>query len=130
MKAPVESKAWGSTMHVFSEPTAAVSILETEQGGYCSRHLHVQRVNRFAVHSGVIQVVEYTEDGMEEVSRVTMRSGDVLDVAAGTVHRFEVLEPGIVVEVYFPVAPGCKVSHGDILRLDTGGKFDKPRAVL
>jgi len=117
----IESKVWGSAHHVFNSHAAAVSILETVAGGYCSRHSHAQRVNRFIVQSGVIDVVEYDNSGEKELSRVRMLPGSVHDVEAGVVHRFEVLEGGIVVEVYFPAKAGDKVSLDDIDRLDIGG---------
>lgn len=121
--APSETKAWGTVRHVFNDSAAAVSILETVAGTFCSRHSHAQRVNRFAVQSGAIQVVEYSADGREEVSRVSLGAGDVHDVEADVVHRFEVVESGIVVEVYFPARPGDRVSADDIKRLDIGGRF-------
>jgi quercetin dioxygenase-like cupin family protein len=117
-----ETKIWGSAKHVFSDPHAAVSILETIKGGYCSRHFHSQRVNRFVVQSGVIEVVEYNQTGELETNRTKLESGDVHDVEAGVVHRFEVIEPGMVVEVYYPQRPTDRVNHDDIVRLDIGGR--------
>lgn len=120
-RATTEKKCWGKATHVFSDPHAAVSILDTLPGGYCSRHFHSQRVNRFIVHSGVIAVVEYDLSGETEVSRNRLEAGDVCDVEAGVVHRFEVIEPGLVVEVYYPSRPTDRVSHDDIYRIDVGG---------
>lgn len=116
-----EKKIWGKALHVFASPHAAVSILDTYHGGYCSRHFHAERVNRFVVQSGAIYVVEYDPGGTIEVSRTKLQSGDMHDVEAGVVHRFEVIDPGQVIEVYFPANQNCKVSHHDIVRLDTGG---------
>lgn len=121
-RAEAETKCWGTARHVFQDPHAAVSVLRTEAGAYCSRHFHSQRVNRFVVESGVIEVVEYDPSGEHEVSRTRMEAGDVHDVEAGIVHRFEVLESGVVVEVYFPQRPTDRVSHDDIIRFDLGGK--------
>src|SRR3990167_48649 len=129
MKCLAESKVWGKATHVFHSHHAAVSILETVIGGYCSRHLHSQRVNRFIVQSGVIEVVEYNPTGELETNRTKLEPGDVHDVDAGVVHRFEVIEPGLVVEVYFPARPGAMVSHDDIQRIDLGGRI-MPRNVL
>lgn len=120
--ARTEKKVWGKVRHVFESPTAAVSVLDVEAGTFCSRHLHKQRVNRFIVQSGIIDIIEYTNDGESVVSRLRMHPGDVHDVETGVVHRFEVIEGGIVVEVYFPARPGDVVFAEDIERLDTGGK--------
>lgn len=115
----IETKIWGRAFHCFNSHNAAVSILDTVAGGYCSRHTHAQRVNRFIVHSGVIDVVEY--EGDRESKRTRMLAGSVHDVEAGVLHRFEVIEGGVVVEVYFPAKEGDKVSLDDIQRLDIGG---------
>lgn len=116
-----EVKAWGSANHIFSSPHCAVSILETEAGGYCSRHKHAHRVNRFVVTSGEIDVVEYAEDGQTETTRKRLLPGDVVDVDPGVIHRFEVVIPGMVIEVYWS-GDGAAVSLDDIERLDVGGK--------
>ena len=124
----IERKIWGMVRHVFGSPTAAVSILETDltrtgKRPFCSRHSHAQRVNRFIVQSGAIDVVEYDANGATEMARVRMNPGDMHDVEAGVVHRFEVVEPGIVVEVYFPARAGSEVRADDIMRIDRGGYF-------
>lgn len=116
-----EEKVWGTARHIFSSPHCAVSILTTVKGGYCSRHKHSSRVNRFVVSSGSIDVVEYTEDGNSETLRKTLKAGETIDVQAGIIHRFEVNEPGLVVEVYWPSNKYDEVRLTDIERLDAGG---------
>ena len=110
-----EVKAWGRVRHLFDTPQCAVSVLEVVKGGYSSRHYHEWRINRFLVQSGQIEVVHYN-GSIEE--RFVLNPGDVHDVPAKVVHRFEVIEPGIVIEVYWPAAG---VTITDIKRLDTGG---------
>ena len=119
-----EPKCWGTALHVFSTPNAAVSILETYKGYRCSRHFHAYRVNRFIVQYGSIDVVEYDPSGTQEISRIRLNPGDVHDVEAGVVHSFEVTEPGLVIEVYYPSRPTDRVSHEDITRLDEGGRVN------
>ena len=116
-----EQKIWGVVQHIFASPHCAVSILETKKGAYCSRHKHLARVNRFVVCTGSIDVVEYAEDQSEAV-RKTLGPGEIADVAAGTFHRFEVNESGLVVEVYWPASKFDEVQLTDIHRLDVGGK--------
>ncbi len=118
-----ERKVWGWVRHAFSSPLCAVSILEVEAGGYCSKHWHTDRVNRFMVHSGIIEVVEYDKYGEREIVRVRLQSGDVHDVHVHITHRFEALESGVVIEVYWPKNHASIVSLSDIERLDTGGTF-------
>jgi len=112
-----ETKAWGSVKHAFSLGQCAVSVLDVKAGGYSSRHYHRARVNRFLVVSGAIEVVEYDPTGRYEIRRRRLEADDVADVDAGTVHRFEVKQPGVVVEIYYP----ADVKQDDIERLDVGG---------
>ncbi len=114
-----ETKAWGRVHHVFDNDRAAVSVLHVEKGGYSSRHFHRHRVNRFVVVSGSIDVVLYSPTpSHHELVRTRLQAGDVYDVTSNVVHRFEVVESGIVVEVYWPDA---RLSAEDIERLDVGG---------
>ena len=122
MRIAPEEKCWGRARHVFANPHAAVSILETYKGYRCSRHFHTERINRFIVQYGSIDVVEYDPSGTQEISRIRLNPGDVHDVEAGVVHSFEVTEPGLVIEVYYPSRPTDRVSHEDITRLDEGGR--------
>lgn len=117
-----ESKAWGFVRHVFDSPHAAVSVLDTKTGAFCSRHTHEQRSNLFFVQSGVIEVVEYDHKGEMETLRKRLHPGEVHSVPAGVVHRFEVILGGVVVEVYAPGKEGDIVSINDIQRLDVGGE--------
>jgi mannose-6-phosphate isomerase-like protein (cupin superfamily) len=110
-------KTWGQVEHIFSSPFAALSVLDVKAGGYSSRHYHQHRVNRFYVKSGAIDVVQYDKSGNREVVRRTLRAGDLADVGPNIVHRFEVKEPGIVIEFYFP----ADLREDDIVRLDVGG---------
>jgi quercetin dioxygenase-like cupin family protein len=115
-----QSKAWGSVRHVFDHASAAVSVLHVERGGFSSRHYHRERINRFIVVAGAIEVVTYSSGSaaLKELSRSRLAAGDVFDVHPNIVHRFEVIESGIVVEVYWTAA---SLSFEDIVRLDTGG---------
>lgn len=119
MRAELQTKAWGTVRHAFDSPTCAVSVLHVEAGGYCSRHFHRERINRFLVITGSIDVVSYTGDAITETGRYRLAPGDITDVPAGVVHSFEVVEPGIVVEVY---APAGVVRLDDIVRIQLGGR--------
>lgn len=102
---------------MFDNANAAVSVLHVEKGGYSSRHFHRERINRFIVVSGEILVETYSTPERLE-TRNALTAGDVLDVQPNVIHRFSVVESGIVVEVYWPSA---HLSLEDIVRLDEGG---------
>ena len=124
-RAELETKAWGDVRHAFNTPYCAVSVLHVNDGFCCSRHRHRDRVNRFMVVSGVIDVIIYEDDGETEFSRHALLKGDVFDVPAGTFHRFNVIQSGVVVEVYWPETPDKTVRQDDIERLDVGGRIEE-----
>ena len=113
----IEKKVWGRAHHAFNSGVCAVSVLDVKAGHRCSWHEHKHRINRFIVHSGSIKVS--LDFGKESF---VLKAGDVFDVYCGVVHRFEVIEDGVVVEVYW--AP--LVSKDDINRYDAGGTIDGP----
>ena len=110
-----EEKCWGRVQHIFASSHAAVSILEVNAGWRCSIHLHEDRVNLFAVQSGLL-VVEMFEPMN---SMHLLKPGDRLEVPSWCDHRFRVLESGHVTEVYWPAFDGI-VRLDDIVRRDVG----------
>lgn len=101
---------------MFYATTCSVHRLEAVAGGYCSRHYHEARFNRFYVEAGILAVEIWRPD--REVVRV--HPGETLDVEPWAVHRFNVLESGVAWEIYWP-EPGTMVRIDDIVRLEQGG---------
>jgi len=108
-----EEKVWGEALHVFGNDACAVSVLTVKRGFRCSDHFHMDRINRFVVKSGKIVVV--IGDPPEQI---TLSAGQMVDVEPRKTHRFEVLEDGVVIEVYFPKP----VRFDDIVRFNSGGR--------
>ena len=118
-----ERKCWGSALHIFASPHAAVSCLSVDVGWRCSRHWHRDRANLFAVLSGCM-VVEEWPDGLEgRKAMAVLNPGGTHAVPSGTWHRFRVMRSGKVVEVYWPDGGG-EVDVHDIERIDFGGLDD------
>lgn len=116
-----EQKVWGKVAHLFQSDRAAVSHLVLEAGFWCSRHYHLQRVNQFHCLRGKVVVEQWPDGfGMDPLVAV-LGPGGTATVEAGVLHRFVVLEPGEVIEVYWPKDAGSAVSQDDIHRLDVGG---------
>lgn len=113
-----EQKVWGSVLHLFHSPHAAVSWLKLYRGFQCSKHLHQDRLNMFLVMSGSLLVQSWMEDG--GVVNNLLKKGETLTVPAGRKHRFIVVESGEAIEIYWPV-PGKTVRMDDIVRDDVGG---------
>jgi mannose-6-phosphate isomerase-like protein (cupin superfamily) len=113
-----EDKVWGTAHHIHHSNRYNVSLLEVKSGGFCSRHYHKDRFNEFHVHSGRIVVVEY-----EPEKRTELTSGESCVVRPGVLHRFEVIENGFVVEIYW-TENGQPCLFKDIERMDTGGMVE------
>ncbi|MAF24444.1 hypothetical protein CL634_02560 [bacterium] len=110
----IQGKFWGSTRCFFENSTSEVHYIEANKGGYCSRHYHQDKWNRFIVLEGKLKVTIYKESN-EDVTVLT--DGMFSDVPPEVEHRFEALEDTKALEVYWtnPLNPG------DIVRKDTGG---------
>lgn len=123
-----ETKCWGTVRHIFDKDMSA-SLLRVKAGFCCSIHRHMRRWNRFIVVSGKIAVVTYDKE-LKVQSKDTLmpRHRDIdgyletLCIAPTIWHRFEVLESGLVAEVYW-TTDGSDVEHSDIVRMDVGGRF-------
>ena len=115
-----ETKVWGNVWHIFQTANSAVSHLQLSEGFQCSRHMHAQRDNLFAVVAGMILVEVWRG---ETIQAVKLRVGESFVVPAGLYHRFKVLKSGEVIEIYSPAYPGAIVSFDDIYRTDVGGAF-------
>ena len=66
-----EEKVWGSVLHLFASPHAAVSLLNVNAGTQCSRHKHKDRANQFAVQTGCLVIEEWPE-GLEKSKALTI----------------------------------------------------------
>lgn len=116
-----ERKGWGRVFHLFASPTAAVSYLEFNENTKCSRHFHQNRVNLFAILSGIVVIEILDDTGKTVTDAKILRKNDTFEVAPGVVHRFRVLKSGRMIEVYYPP----DVDIHDIERLDVGGVDDE-----
>jgi mannose-6-phosphate isomerase-like protein (cupin superfamily) len=83
-------KIWGTTKCLFTDSISEVHYLEIVQGGFCSKHKHVKKWNRFVVLSGTLQIIIY-KDNNEDVT--TLTKGMITDVQPEIYHRFKALEP-------------------------------------
>jgi len=124
-ESPWQSKIWGSVQHVFNSPDVAVSVLKVIAGFRCSHHLHRFRCNQFSIVSGRVAIWEWVDEGdlFRNPDRPTMMSslvpGQSIQIRSNRPHMFEVIESGIIVEIYTP--DGGPVDIDDIVRFDEGG---------
>jgi len=110
-----QSKFWGQTRCLFVGHSSEVHILVAKKGGFCSRHKHENKWNRFYVVDGEMEVVIFREAG-EDVTVLT--PGQFSDVPPGVDHMFRCPnEDCQCLEIYWTDG----LDPGDIIRKDTGG---------
>lgn len=118
---PWERKCWGSVWHCFVTGDVAVSHLRLDAGFRCSRHWHADRTNHFYVLSGLVAIEQWPDGPDGQPHETILAPGQHAAVGVGVIHRFVVLEPGEMVEVYRPAHEHLLVRVDDIVRLDEGG---------
>lgn len=120
-----ESKNWGKVAHLFDDKVGT-STLEVIPGECTSIHYHKDRWNVFHSIDAIIDLVMYyidSKDKFQECVRQRIHGGGCYVVPPGSWHRFEVVGPGRLVEIYY-TTNGHPVDMNDIVRHNTGGKTD------
>jgi mannose-6-phosphate isomerase-like protein (cupin superfamily) len=111
----IQSKFWGTTQCVYAGPYAEAHYLVINKGGYCSKHEHVYKWNRFFLISGKLKVIIYRKDDKEDCT--ILEAGHFTDVPPGSYHKFEALEDCVCLEIYWVE----NIDIHDIERLTIGG---------
>lgn len=113
----IEGKLWGTTETLEANPFCSVHRATFRAGFCCSRHLHRYKVNAFLVLSGQLRVRTYQPNGIED--ETLLGPGDFTKIDPNGRHRFEGVESGVVLELYWPLS----VDLDDIVRDDMGGQL-------
>lgn len=115
-----QEKIWGSVSHIFNDKVA-VSILHVKKGFRCSTHYHAHRWNKFHSIDAILSIMlkKSNEKGALE-RKFVLSPGESCSIPPGTIHSFEVIGSGCVVETYWTM-DGTPVDLDDIHRYDEGG---------
>lgn len=116
-----QEKVWGlTTCFIFTSCPSESHYLQIKKGGFCSEHRHLQKINRFYVIKGSLDVVEYNAFGREKTTKLT--AGSFVDVPAGVWHKFECLDEDCeCIESYWCPLPNLE--QNDIERRTNGGIY-------
>lgn len=134
-----QNKCWGKVWHRFNDEIINESLLSVNQGWQCSVHLHQHRYNAFISTTAMIGIEIWdpkqnddlintsTNAPSAEIAQIFppnniiyLRPGQYFVVAPNTFHRFFVMSPGQLIEIYW-TATASKCSLDDILRIQEGG---------
>ena len=110
---PKQAKIWGDTQLLFVHYGIECHLIKFLAGGYCSKHRHEHKWNRFVVLEGSLLVRIFRENSADET---TIGTGQVTDVPPGIWHQFECPENGRALEIYWTL-----LEAGDIERESMGG---------
>ncbi len=95
-----QGKIWGTTRLCFARNDTEAHCITIVKGGYCSRHSHARKWNRFYVVSGKL-VVRMFQNGDDNADCTVLESGGCTDVPPRVRHEFEALEPTVAIEFYW-----------------------------
>lgn len=95
----VEGKTWGNTQSVLKNEYSEVNRIRTVAGGYCSKHRHRMKHNRFFVLSGQLMVVVFQETGL--IDQVIIGPDQHTSVPPGKWHMFISITDTVTLEAYW-----------------------------
>ncbi len=98
--ARIVTKPWGQELIFAHTPEYAGKILYVTAGHRLSLQYHEEKHETLYVRRGLIIATIAASDGALE--QVKLYPGDVLDVPAGSIHRFEAIEDSELFEVSTP----------------------------
>jgi cupin superfamily acireductone dioxygenase involved in methionine salvage len=110
----VQGKIWGHTQLVYCFNSMEAHSIDVMAGGFCSRHLHYTKWNRFYVISGELIIRIFDGDGV--VDETTIGPGQISDVPPGIRHEFEATTETHAMEFYW-----TELDSEDIDRCGTQG---------
>jgi len=120
----IQGKVWGYTTPLFNKNNVELHIAEIRKGGYCSKHKHKFKFNRFVVLKGKLKITiwkDYGTDTLQDVSILGI--SQECTVPPGDFHKFEALEDTTVLEIYW-----VDLNENDIVREDHGGMLNETKA--
>jgi len=120
----IQGKVWGYTTPLFNKNNVELHIAEIRKGGYCSKHKHKFKFNRFVVLKGKLQITIWKDYGTETLQDVSILGiSQECTVSPGDFHKFEALEDTTVLEIYW-----VDLNENDIVREDHGGMINEAQA--
>ncbi len=113
----INPKIWGTTTPLFNKNNVEVHAIFVKAGGYCSRHFHKSKFNKFIVKSGKLKVtILRRSDTSTFEESVVLKTNEELIIPPGLLHSFEAQEDTEALEIYW-----VELDAEDIIRESQGG---------
>ena len=107
-------KVWGIRQRLLLTDTTEIDLVTVNKDTFCSTHSHQQKINKFYVLSGKIQI-------QSEYGDVILEAGSIFEVRPPLKHRFFAIENSTMIEMAY-VEEG-KIDAEDIDRESQGGRI-------
>lgn len=107
-------KIWGTRKRVHLDEQNEIDLLHVTKDSFCSTHSHKNKINKFFVVKGKVQI-------STELGKIILKENDVWVVRPPVKHRFMALEDSTMIELAY-VEEG-KIDPDDIDRISLGGKI-------
>lgn len=113
----IQGKVWGHTKCLFSKNNVEIHEVHIVKGGFCSKHKHSTKYNRFIVKRGQLKITIWKSYANETLEDVTVLNPNMeCTVAPQDYHMFEALEDTEALEIYY-----TELDSDDIVRETHGG---------
>ena len=110
-----QGKVWGFTQPLFNKNNVEIHRIETNAGGYCSKHKHQFKHNCFFVETGKMKITAWKND-YDLVDVTILEAGEATTIPPNEYHMFEAVEDTVCYEIYW-----VELSDTDIVRENHGG---------
>lgn len=114
----LEEKKWGWKYNLVSSYFFGLDLCYAIKGGYCSRHYHELKANRFLVISGSLEI-KFFSDRSKTWTNVVLSSKEdsrIRDIYPGVLHQFAAITDCVFLEY-----ENGKCDKDDIFRESEGG---------
>ena len=107
-------KIWGTRNRIFESAEVEMDLLNLNKNTVCSIHNHKEKINRFILISGEVNIIT-------DLGKYELKVDVPFDVEPPMIHQFTVIKDSIMLEIAF-VNDGT-IDSDDIKRIQQGGKI-------
>lgn len=107
-------KIWGTRRRILLTTTSEIDLLYIKKDCFCSKHNHLNKINKFIVISGKIKIES-------EYGETILNANESFEIHPPLKHRFSALEDSIMIECAY--TEKGDIDADDIKREIQGGRI-------